>query len=94
MAIGVAVSNRPQRHRTMTTESKNVKFRRQLAQLEATRRQPEKSKLRPRDKIRIRLRCKICGRGRAVYRKFGICRICFRDLASNGLIPGVKKASW
>jgi small subunit ribosomal protein S14 len=78
----------------MTTESKNVKFRRQLAQLEATRRQPDKSKLRPRDKIRIRFRCKICGRGRAVYRKFGICRICFRDLASKGLIPGVKKASW
>ncbi len=38
--------------------------------------------------------CKICGRPRAVYRKFGICRICFRNLASQGLIPGVKKASW
>ena len=48
----------------------------------------------PREIIRIRLRCKICGRPRAVYRKFGICRICFRDMASNGLIPGVKKASW
>ena len=34
------------------------------------------------------------GRARAVYRKFGICRICFRDMASSGLIPGVKKASW
>src|SRR5919204_149027 len=34
------------------------------------------------------------GRPGAVYRKFGICRICFRDMASNGLIPGVKKASW
>ncbi len=39
-------------------------------------------------------RCKICGRPRAVYRKFGICRICFRELADEGLIPGVKKASW
>ena len=39
-------------------------------------------------------RCKLCGRGRAVYRKFGICRICFRNMASDGLIPGVKKASW
>ena len=78
----------------MTTEAKNVKFRRQLAALEQSKRQPEKSKLRPRDKIRIRYRCKLCGRGRAVYRKFGICRICFRDLASDGLIPGVKKASW
>ena len=78
----------------MTTESKLVKFRRQLAHLEASRRQPEKTKLRPRDKIRIRYRCKLCGRARAVYRKFGICRICFRNLASDGLIPGVKKASW
>ena len=39
-------------------------------------------------------RCRICGRPRAVYRKFGICRICFRNLADNGLIPGVRKASW
>src|SRR5207302_7744131 len=78
----------------VTTEAKFVKFRRQLAQLEANRRQPEKTKLRPRDKIRIRYRCKLCGRARAVYRKFGICRICFRNLASDGLVPGVKKASW
>ena len=41
--------------------------------------------------IRIRLRCQICGRPRAVYRKFGICRICFRNLASDGLIPGVRR---
>jgi ribosomal protein S14 len=78
----------------MTTEAKNVKFRKQLARLEAHKRQPDKVKMRPRDKIRIHTRCKICGRARAVYRKFGICRICFRGLASNGLIPGVKKASW
>ena len=39
-------------------------------------------------------RCKLCGRPRAVYRKFGVCRICFRKLADMGLIPGVKKASW
>jgi small subunit ribosomal protein S14 len=44
--------------------------------------------------VRHRNRCKLCGRPRAVYRKFGVCRICFRDLASKGLIPGVKKASW
>jgi len=43
---------------------------------------------------RLVRRCKICGRPRAVYRKFGICRICFRQLADEGLIPGVKKASW
>jgi ribosomal protein S14 len=78
----------------MSTEAKAVKYRRQLAKLEAHRKDPEKVKLRPRDKIRIRFRCRICGRSRAVFRKFGICRICFRDMASDGLIPGVQKASW
>ena len=53
-----------------------------------------KKKLMPRQRIRIRLRCRLCGRARAVYRKFGVCRICFRDMANKGLIPGVKKASW
>jgi small subunit ribosomal protein S14 len=44
--------------------------------------------------VQHRNRCKLCGRPRAFFRKFGICRICFRNLASRGLIPGVKKASW
>jgi small subunit ribosomal protein S14 len=78
----------------MSTEAKAVRYKRQMKQLEEQKRSPEKSKLRPRDKIRIRLRCRLCGRPRAVYRKFGICRICFRNMASDGLIPGVKKASW
>ena len=39
-------------------------------------------------------RCKICGRPHAYLRKVGICRICFRELAYKGEIPGVKKASW
>jgi small subunit ribosomal protein S14 len=39
-------------------------------------------------------RCFRCGRKRAYMRDFGICRICFRELAGRGLIPGVKKASW
>ena len=78
----------------MSTNSKEAKFRQQLAKLEAHKKDPEKTKLRPRDKIRIRLRCKICGRSRAVFRKFGVCRICFRSMASDGLIPGVRKASW
>ena len=39
-------------------------------------------------------RCKICGRPHAYIRKFGICRVCFRELAHKGEIPGVKKASW
>ncbi|MBI3617587.1 MAG: type Z 30S ribosomal protein S14 [Candidatus Omnitrophica bacterium] len=39
-------------------------------------------------------RCQICGRVRSYYRRFGLCRICFRELAWRGEIPGVKKASW
>ena len=78
----------------MSTDAKYVEFQRQLKQLEQARRDPKNSKLRPRDKIRIRLRCRLCGRARAVYRKFGLCRICFRDMANKGLIPGVQKASW
>lgn len=39
-------------------------------------------------------RCKICGRPRSYIRKYGVCRICFRELAHKGEIPGVKKASW
>jgi small subunit ribosomal protein S14 len=39
-------------------------------------------------------RCKRCGRARAYYRKFGLCRICLREIAHQGLIPGVKKSSW
>ncbi len=48
----------------------------------------------PKYSSRSERRCQLCGRPRAVYRKFGICRICFRNLADEGLIPGVKKASW
>lgn len=48
----------------------------------------------PKFKTRGYTRCDICGRPKAVYQKFRICRLCFRKLASNGLIPGVKKASW
>jgi len=39
-------------------------------------------------------RCSRCGRSRAVYRKFGVCRICLRELAHNGYIPGMTKSSW
>jgi small subunit ribosomal protein S14 len=39
-------------------------------------------------------RCKRCGRSRAYFRKFGLCRICLREIAHQGLIPGVKKSSW
>jgi len=53
-----------------------------------------KAKKEPKYKTRKYNRCKLCGRRRAFYRKFQICRLCFRNLASKGEIPGVKKASW
>lgn len=43
---------------------------------------------------RVVNRCGICGRNRGYLRKFGVCRICFRERASKGEIPGVRKASW
>jgi small subunit ribosomal protein S14 len=44
--------------------------------------------------VRAYTRCSRCGRPRAVYRKFGLCRICFREMAHRGELPGVTKASW
>ena len=54
----------------------------------------EKQKRTPKFSTRGFNRCQLCGRARAYYRKFRICRICFRTLASHARIPGVKKASW
>jgi small subunit ribosomal protein S14 len=54
----------------------------------------EKSKRKPKYQVRHRNRCQRCGRPRAFIRKFGICRICFRELALRGEIPGVRKSSW
>jgi len=48
----------------------------------------------PKFKVRAYSRCSRCGRARAYLRKFGMCRICFRELALLGEIPGVVKASW
>ena len=45
-------------------------------------------------KVRAYTRCNRCGRPRAVYRKFGLCRICIREMAHRGELPGVSKASW
>ncbi|HBP25439.1 MAG TPA: type Z 30S ribosomal protein S14 [Acholeplasmatales bacterium] len=44
--------------------------------------------------VREYTRCERCGRPHAVYRKFKLCRVCFRELANKGQIPGVTKASW
>jgi small subunit ribosomal protein S14 len=53
-----------------------------------------KSKRKPRFAVQQHNRCMICGRPRAYMRKFGVCRICFRQLALRGQLPGVTKSSW
>ncbi|MBN2104291.1 type Z 30S ribosomal protein S14 [bacterium] len=53
-----------------------------------------KQKRKPKFNVRKYNRCSRCGRSRAYMRKFDLCRICFRELALSGEIPGVKKASW
>lgn len=53
-----------------------------------------KQKRKQKFKVREYTRCNRCGRPHGVMRKFGICRICFRELAHEGKLPGVKKASW
>ena len=53
-----------------------------------------KNKRTPKFSTRAYTRCNRCGRPHGVLRKYGICRICFRELAYQGLIPGVTKASW
>ena len=53
-----------------------------------------RSKKKPKYPTRKVLRCFKCGRKRAYMRQFGLCRICFRELAGRGEIPGVRKSSW
>lgn len=53
-----------------------------------------KSKKTPKFSVREHNRCKLCGRPKGYLRRFGLCRICFRELAWRGEIPGVRKASW
>jgi small subunit ribosomal protein S14 len=54
----------------------------------------EKSAKKKRFSVRSHNRCRRCGRARAYLRKFGLCRICFRNMALSGELPGVRKASW
>ena len=53
-----------------------------------------KAKRKPKFETRVHNRCNRCGRSRAFYRKFGVCRLCLRELALDGKIPGMRKASW
>ena len=53
-----------------------------------------KASRKPKYKVRAYTRCSICGSPHSVLKKYGICRICFRNLAYKGQIPGVTKSSW
>lgn len=53
-----------------------------------------KQQRKPKFKVQHYFRCKQCGRPRGYIRKFALCRICFRELAAQGMIPGVVKSSW
>ena len=53
-----------------------------------------KSRKKPKFSTRQRNRCRRCGRPRGYYRRFALCRLCFRELALKGELPGVTKASW
>lgn len=53
-----------------------------------------KAKRKPKFNVRAYNRCPLCGRSRAYLRRFGMCRLCFRKMALQGVLPGVVKASW
>lgn len=53
-----------------------------------------KQQRKPKYRVRAYTRCRRCGRSRAVFKRFMLCRICFRELAHLGELPGVTKASW
>ena len=53
-----------------------------------------KAARKPKFKVRGYTRCQRCGRPKSVYRKFGLCRICLRELAHDGYVPGMTKSSW
>lgn len=86
---------------TAITEKCKRINRKVLLRKEALRKEMKEKKLKWRD-VRTKLRfssraytrCNNCGRPKAVYRRFGICRICFRLMALKGMLPGVRKASW
>lgn len=53
-----------------------------------------KANRKPKFQVRAYNRCRVCGRSRGYYRKFGVCRICLRKYALEGKLPGVVKSSW
>lgn len=84
-----------QRYRTQRAELKKIIIDEDKTDEERFEASVKLNKLpRNSSKVRLRNRCILTGRGRGVYRQFGLSRIKFRELANQGLIPGVTKASW
>jgi small subunit ribosomal protein S14 len=75
----------------MSTTAKEAKARKSAERILEAR---AEGKRIPKLEVRHRNRCLRCGRGRGYMRKFKICRVCFRNLALSGDIPGVTKSSW
>jgi len=73
---------------------KALKEKQKRTQKYSTREYKEKQKITQKYSTREYTRCKVCGRPHSVLKKYGICRVCFRELAYKGEIPGVKKSSW
>ncbi len=70
-------------------KSPNVSFEEKMAAVDKLSKSP-----RDESAVRIRSRCQLCGRPRAIYKKFGLCRIHLREAAMRGDVPGLVKASW
>lgn len=89
MARKCLIAREEKRHRLYE------KYRKQRAELKANGEYEELQKL-PRDSsvVRLKNRCMFTGRARSYYRKFGVSRLVFREMALRGEIPGVKKSSW
>lgn len=101
MAKKSSVEKQKRRERIVKLKwEKRQSLRKQAANIHASEEEREKARIAlnkmPRDSAvtRLRNRCQITGRARGYLRKFKVSRLTFRELASNGLIPGVTKSSW
>lgn len=101
MAKKSSVEKQKKRERIVQLNwDKRQKLKEQARDLKATEEERYAARVAlnkmPRDSspIRLRNRCKLTGRARGYLRQFGLSRLCFREMASSGLIPGITKASW
>lgn len=101
MAKRSSIEKQKRRERTVKLKwNKRQELRKRAADLAATEEERQAARIAlnkmPRDSspVRLRSRCQLTGRSRGVFRKFKLSRLCFREMASMGIIPGVTKSSW